>query len=83
MPCQPVDRAFSELFQCFHFLLGNREVLKYLQEFHRPGSGKYVCSVRAWSCVSNGGGKVYVELLTGMYHMFQPHALIPQSRFAI
>lgn len=57
MPCQPVDRAFSELFQCFHFLLGNREVLKYLQEFHRPGSGKYVCSVTAWSCVSNGGGK--------------------------
>ena len=57
MPCQPVDRAFSELFQCFHFLLGNREVLKYLQEFHRPASGKYVCSVTAWSCVSNGGGK--------------------------
>ena len=47
-----VDCAFSELFQCFHLLLGNREVLKYLQEFHRPGSGKYVYSVRAWSCVS-------------------------------
>lgn len=50
------NRAFSELF-CVSIFCLEQEVLKYLVKFHRPGSGKYVCSVTAWSCVSNVVGK--------------------------